>query len=217
VDESGRRGASTEDHPDVVLRTAGSTKRFGRTVALRAQRRGRLTPRDLEVRMNDAMTAPDHRRAETVAFAAPYERDGATVITATATRAHTAIRGEGSVPEGRGFDAQMSGNRPMGAFVVRNGRVHWHPAVDLTRVVTTAEVVVGGVLIARQLAKRPGSAKALVTMGPGGWVSMKGGVMAVRPAERAWRRRRPAPSVAPTARPWWARLLSAKTLQSLLT
>jgi hypothetical protein len=167
--------------------------------------------------MNDAMTTPDHRRAGTVAFAAPYERDGATVITATATRAHTAIRGEDSVPEGRGFDAQMSGNRPMGAFVVRNGRVRWHPAVDLTRVVTTAEVVVGGVLITRQLAKRPGSAKALVTMGPGGWVSMKGGVMAVRPAERAWRRRRLAPAVAPTRRPWWARLLSAKALQSLLT
>ena len=152
----------------------------------------------------------------TVAFAAPYERDGATVITATATRTHTAARGDGPAPEDHGFDAQLSGNRPLGAFVVRNGRVRWHPAVDLTRVVTTAELVVGGVLVARQLAKRPGSAKALVTMGPGGWVSMKGGVMAVRPAERGWRRTRAAPPAPPTRRPWWARLLSATTLQSLL-
>jgi hypothetical protein len=167
--------------------------------------------------MNDSSSGPDRGRGDTVAFADPYERDGATVITATATRAHTATRGEGPFREGQGFDAQMAGNRPMGAFVVRNGRVRWHPAVDVTRIITTAEVVVGGVLIARKLAQRPGSAKALVTMGPGGWVSMKGGVMAVRPAERAWRRRRPAPAVAPTGRPWWARLLSAKALQSLLT
>ena len=166
--------------------------------------------------MIDTSTGRDDGRSERVAFAAPVERDGATVITATATRAHTATQGDGSGSEGKGFDAQMAGDRPMGAFVVRNGRVRWHPAVDLTRVLTTAELVVGSVLIARQLAKRPGSAKALVTMGPGGWVSMKGGVMAVRPAERAWRRARPAPSAPPTRRPWWARLLSAKTLQSLL-
>jgi hypothetical protein len=106
----------------------------------------------------------------------------------------------------------------MGAYVVRDGRVHWHPAVDWTRVITTAEVVVGGVLIARRLAARPSAAKARVTMGPGGWVSMKGGVMAVRPAERGWRRRRsrPATAAAPRRRPWWARLLAATTLESLV-
>jgi hypothetical protein len=106
----------------------------------------------------------------------------------------------------------------MGAFVVRKGRVRWHPAVDWTRVITTAELAVGGVLVARRLAARPSGAKALVTMGPGGWVSMKGGAMAVRPAERGWRRRRSAPP-APTARtrrPWWARLLAATTLESLV-
>jgi hypothetical protein len=172
-------------------------------------------PRDLEVRMNHT-PGPDHGRGEKVAFAAPLERGGATVITATATRAHTAIRGDGSVSDGQRLDVRMAGDRPMGAFVVRNGRVRWHPAFDVTRVVATAELVLGGVLIARQLAKRPGSAKALVTMGPGGWVSMKGGVMAVRPADRAWRRLRPAPAAPPTRRPWWARLLSARALQSLL-
>jgi hypothetical protein len=112
----------------------------------------------------------------------------------------------------------MSGSRPMGAFVVRGGRVRWHPAVDWTRVITTAELMVGGAVIARRLAARPSAAKARVTMGPGGWVSMKGGVMAVRPAERGWRRRRGSPSAAAprTRRPWWARLLAATTLESLL-
>jgi hypothetical protein len=74
------------------------------------------------------------------------------------------------------------------------------------------------VLIARRLAARPSAAKARVTMGPGGWVSMKGGVMAVRRAERGWRRHRthPAAAVPRTRRPWWARLLAATTLESLL-
>jgi hypothetical protein len=86
--------------------------------------------------------------------------------------------------------------------------------VDVTRLLTTAALVAGSVLVARQLARRPSAAKARVSMGPGGWVSMKGGVMAVRPAERGWRRRRPVPP--PVRRPWWARLLAAVTLQSLV-
>jgi hypothetical protein len=156
------------------------------------------------------------RHGGPVAFSAPYERDGAGVITATAVRTHTATRGDGGGAAPAGFDAALSGSRPLGALVVRDGRVRWHPAVDWTRVITTAELMVGGAVIARRLAARPGSTKALVRMGPGGWVSMKGGLMAVRPAERGWRRRRSHPPVERTRRPWWARLLAATTLQSIL-
>jgi hypothetical protein len=45
----------------------------------------------------------------------------------------------------------------------------WHPVLDVTRVATTAEVVVGDVRIARHVAARPSGAEAVVTMGPGGW------------------------------------------------
>jgi hypothetical protein len=157
---------------------------------------------------------PEPVGQEAVSWSQPYERDGVTVITATATRAHTAVRrGRGE----RGLDAEMSGVRPLGAFVVRGGKVRWRPAVDLTRVITTAQWVVGGVLVAERLARRPSGAKAAVTMGPGGWVSMKGGAMAVRPADRLWRNRRPPAAPQPrTRRPWWARLLAAVTLDSLL-
>ena len=167
--------------------------------------------------MADARLA-DGTPPEVRAFAPPYERDGASLITAAAARSHTATRGTGVGHGGRDFDAELSGRRPMGVFVMRDGRVRWHPVVDVTRVLVTAELVVGGVMIARRLAPRPSAAKAHVTMGPGGWVSMKGGVMAVRPAERGWlRRRAPAASAAPrTRRPLWARLLSATTLESLL-
>ncbi|MGY1741933.1 MULTISPECIES: hypothetical protein [unclassified Blastococcus] len=156
---------------------------------------------------------PASRRGAVVGFGEPYEQDGLSVITATVSRAHTATRRAGR-PQEAGLDAEMAGTRPLGAFVVRGGRVRWQPAVDLTRVITTAEWVVGGVLVARRLAARPSGAKAVVQMGPGGWVSMKGGAMAVRPARRLWRRTRPAPPA--PRRPWWARLLSAKALQSLV-
>ena len=160
----------------------------------------------------------DGRGGRTVAFAPPYEREGTSIITATAARTHRATRrtGPGTAPPG--LDARMAGSRPMGAFVVKNGRVRWHAVVDLTKVITTAEVVVGGVLIARRLAARPSGAKALVTMGPGGWVSMKGGAMAVRPANRAWLRRRSGASTvsARGRRPWWARLLAATALEKLV-
>jgi hypothetical protein len=89
--------------------------------------------------------------------------------------------------------------------------------VDLTRVVVTAEVVVGAVVVARTLARRSGAPKALVTMGPGGWVSMKGGTVAVRPARRPLGRPRPG-HVPPTSQraPLWARVLSAVPLQALM-
>jgi hypothetical protein len=157
------------------------------------------------------------RSQNVVSFARPYEHDGTSLIAATTTRAHTLTRGDDAA--GRSdVDAELSGSRPIGAFVVRDGRVRWHPAVDWTRVITTAEVMAGGVLIAHRLATRPSAAKARVTMGPGGWVSMRGGVMAVRPAERAWRRGRPHRTIAPSPRrrPWWARLLGAMTLESLV-
>ena len=160
-------------------------------------------------------TAASDRAREVLAFDQPVERDGATVIPAAAVRAHSATRADGAGPDGRGFDAAMTGGRPMGAFVVRDGRVRWHPVLDVTRVLTTAELVVGAVLVARQLAARPGAARAAVSMGPGGWVSMKGGVMAVRPARRLWRRQHPASAPA-ARRPWWARLLAATMLESIV-
>ncbi len=146
-----------------------------------------------------------------VAFGPPVVRDGATVITATSSTSHTAGTGGGHT--GRGPTAEMAGARPLGAFEVRDGRVRWHPVVDVTRVVTTAEVVLGAVVVASRLAGRPPAAHARVTMGPGGWVSLKSGSVSLRPARRAWRRTRPTASA---RRPWWARLLAATALERLV-
>src|SRR4051794_5622463 len=98
--------------------------------------------------MSEPRTASNgHPHQPGFAFDPPVERDGTTVITASDTRTHTATRGTASEPGTRGLDARMSGNRALGAFVVSNGAVRWRPALDVTKVITTAEVVVGGVLV----------------------------------------------------------------------
>ena len=157
------------------------------------------------------MTDSSTHGQDDVVFSPPLERDGTTVITAASSTSHTASAGDRAT--GRPAAAGMGRARPLGALEVRNGRVRWHPVVDVTRVVTTAEIVLGAVAVASRLARRPSPAVARVTMGPGGWVSMKGGAMAVRPARRLWRRTRPTPGI---RRPWWARLLAATALERLV-
>jgi hypothetical protein len=157
---------------------------------------------------NDHEFSP-HGEAEgaTTAYSSPYERDGATVITATRSRARTAAAGRRQVA--------MSGAKPVGAFVVRDGDVQWRPAVDVTRLLVTAEVVAGAIVVAQRLARRPTSPAARVTMGPGGWVSMKGGTVAVRPVRRPFGRPQPVTSRPEARAPLWARVLSAVPLQAL--
>jgi hypothetical protein len=90
------------------------------------------------------------------------------------------------------------------------------PLIDLTRVVVTGEVVLGAVLVARLLARRPEAPRTRVTMGPGGWVSVKGGSVGVRSARRPWARpRRVTATTSPSGTPLWARLLSAVPLRGL--
>lgn len=90
------------------------------------------------------------------------------------------------------------------------------PAVDLTRIIVTTELVAGAVLIARMFTRRPSTPRMHVTMGPGGWVSVKGGAIGVRRASRPWARPRPvAPTHAPEHAPLWARVLSAVPLEPL--
>ena len=148
-----------------------------------------------------------------VAFSQPYARDGVTVITASSVHARTT-----STPSRRpGLSTERSADRALGAYVVKDGDLRWRPALDLTRVLTTAEIVLGAVVVARHLTRRPGAPKAVVSMGPGGWVSMKGGTVAVRRGSRPFSRPRPVvPTPSDGPAPLWARVISAVPLQALM-
>lgn len=80
-------------------------------------------------------------------YGAPVERDGVSVIPAAAVRgaggggggAGQDDKGSSGRGEGLGFGVTA---RPVGAFVVREGQVRWEPALDLTRIVLTGQLVV---------------------------------------------------------------------------
>ncbi|GAA4964240.1 hypothetical protein [Actinoplanes utahensis] len=94
------------------------------------------------------------------------------------------------------------GRKTVGAYVMTPEGIRFQPAVDVTRIVVTAltAVALTAVTIAVAVAVRRPSAIRSVTMGPGGWVSLKG--MPVPPMRGA----------AVPARPWWARALRARRL-----
>lgn len=88
-------------------------------------------------------------------FAEPVERDGLTVIPAARVaggggggngRDKHGQQGEGG---GLGFTA-----RPVGAYVIENGKLRWEPAVDVNRLATVAgAIVVAGLWLATRAAR----------------------------------------------------------------
>ncbi|MBS9374324.1 spore germination protein GerW family protein [Rhodococcus sp. B50] len=99
-------------------------------------------------------TVRDTVTAERV-FSKPFEKDGVTVITAAAISGGAGGGGgssaEGENGEGGGLGV---GARPAGAYVIRDGKVSWRPAVDVNRVVRSIAGVVITFLITRAIAQR---------------------------------------------------------------
>jgi len=94
----------------------------------------------------------------------------------------------------------MDGDRQVGAWLVGTESATYRPVVDVTRLAGAALATAGAVLIASAVAgavrRRP--AIGAITMGPGGWVSLK--------------RTGGPPLRDGSPRPWWARLLGAHRL-----
>ena len=82
-------------------------------------------------------------------YGKPYEKDGVTVIPAAKISGGYG-GGGGTGPDaaqGGGFGVGLHG-RPVGAFVIANGKVRWKPALDMTSVVLRAQTLtLAGVLL----------------------------------------------------------------------
>jgi uncharacterized spore protein YtfJ len=116
--------------------------------------------------MKVAELATTVRDAITVSrvFTEPYEQDGVTVI-AAATVAGGAGGGggrdeRGQEGEGGGFGVRA---RPAGAYVIKDGRVWWRPAVDVNRLFATVGVVAVAYLFTRVRIERARAAIATRT------------------------------------------------------
>ncbi|MFG1745360.1 hypothetical protein ACGFJ4_14415 [Micromonospora chalcea] len=90
--------------------------------------------------------------------------------------------------------------RPVGVFVAAGGRVRYRRVVEPDQLVAAATGAFAVAALTAAVAvwsrRRPPSV-GTVTMGPGGWVSLRG---------------LPAPRLRPDDRPWWARVLRARRL-----
>jgi uncharacterized spore protein YtfJ len=94
-------------------------------------------------------------------FAEPYEKEGLTVIAAAAVTGG-AGGGSGTDPrgqqgEGAGFGANA---RPVGAYVIKDGQLHWRPAIDSNRIITMVGLIVVAYLLRRPRGRRPHSLRA---------------------------------------------------------
>jgi uncharacterized spore protein YtfJ len=81
--------------------------------------------------------ARDAMTARTV-FAEPIERDGALIIPAAKVRGGGGGGGDSQDNGGGGFGIAAS---PAGAYVVRDGKVSWEPAIDVNRAILGGQIV----------------------------------------------------------------------------
>jgi hypothetical protein len=90
--------------------------------------------------------------------------------------------------------------RPVAVVIADRDGVRLRPVVDIERLAwcaVTATAIAATAVVASAVSRRR-PAIGSVSMGPGGWVSLKGAPLpTLRPADR---------------RPWWARLLRARRL-----
>lgn len=85
-------------------------------------------------------------------FGTPYERDGVAVIPVAVVRGGGGGGGAPASRSGGGFGLLA---RPIGAYVVREGRVSFRPAVDLDRVLALVGLLGAFGLAALALRARP--------------------------------------------------------------
>ena len=95
-------------------------------------------------------------------FGEPYERDGVTIITAATVAGGGSGGGGhdegGQEGEGGGFGVSA---RPAGAYVLKDGKVWWRPAVDVNRLFATVGAVAIVYLVTRARIARARAKAAL--------------------------------------------------------
>jgi uncharacterized spore protein YtfJ len=83
-------------------------------------------------------------------YAEPFDKDGITLIPAAAVRGGA---GGGTGHDQKGQEGQGGGfgvtAKPAGAYVIKDGKVTWRPAVDPNRVIMTVGLVIVAYLLSR--------------------------------------------------------------------
>lgn len=95
--------------------------------------------------------AKDAMTARTV-FAEPIERDGILIIPAAKVRGGGGGGSDSTENGGAGFGLSA---KPAGAYVVREGKVSWEPAMDVNRIVLGGQIVaIVALLVLRSILRK---------------------------------------------------------------
>ena len=95
--------------------------------------------------------AKDAMTARTV-FAEPIERDGILIIPAAKVRGGGGGGGDNQENAGGGFGLSA---KPAGAYVVRDRKVSWEPALDVNRIVLGGQIVaIVALLVLRSILRK---------------------------------------------------------------
>jgi uncharacterized spore protein YtfJ len=88
-------------------------------------------------------------------YGEPYEKDGVTIIPVAR------VMGAGGGGSGTGHEGEGAGHgyalrsEPVGVYVIRDGKVSWHPAVNVDKIIGGAFVVqIVGILGAPRIIKQ---------------------------------------------------------------
>jgi uncharacterized spore protein YtfJ len=74
-------------------------------------------------------------------FGEPYEKDGVTFVP-VAKVGGGGGGGGGEGPDGRGSGSGFGfGGQPVGAYVIKDGAVHWRPALDLNGIILRTQAL----------------------------------------------------------------------------
>lgn len=103
--------------------------------------------------MNALETIDKARDALTVrrVYGDPYQEEGVTIIPAANVMGGGGGGGDQQGNGGAGFGLSA---RPAGAWVIKDGDVHWRPAIDVNRIVLVGQLVgIVALLTARSIVK----------------------------------------------------------------
>ncbi len=109
------------------------------------------------MKIEDLFTKARNSVEAKMVFAEPIERNGLTVIPAARVAAGG---GGGNGRDRHGQEGEGGGHgptaRPVGAYVIEDGKLRWEPAVDVNRLATIAgAIVVAALWLSKRRAGKP--------------------------------------------------------------
>jgi uncharacterized spore protein YtfJ len=102
--------------------------------------------------LDELMTTARETLTVTRVYGEPFEKDGVTVLpTATVSGGGGGGGGGGHAadgPDGQGGGFGL-GIKPAGMYVIADGQVRWHPAIDVNRLIASITAVVLAAILAK--------------------------------------------------------------------